>query len=222
MGIPQLLREKDPRKLGFLAWVVGAFVCAYLPTGLQRRFMHGMTIPLSVIAVVGLRDGLIPWKSKRRQILYLQRPKALALLVLGLASLSSIYFILGTSMFLALRPDAYFDSYGLVTAVDWLTVRAGRDDFVMSSERTGQLVAARAGLPVYLGHPMETVDYQKKTDQVSAFFEKKPGMATWNVSCCAWLIFGPYEGAQVGDNLSFPNYQKAYSNRQVTIYQKIP
>jgi hypothetical protein len=222
IGILQILREKDPPKLGFLAWMGGAFICAYLPTSLQRRFMHAMTIPLTVVAISGLKDSLLPWLARLRWANFWLRPKTAALLYIGLASLSSISLSLGTAIFMRLLPEDRFDPNYLVAAVDWLSTHADRNDFVISGEQTGQLVAARSGLPVYLGHPMETIDYPQKTQQVAALFSPSTVPEPWDLSCCEWVIYGPYERTSEEERFAFPNYREVFSNGEVTIYQRVP
>jgi hypothetical protein len=84
--------------------------------------------------------------------------------------MSSLALGIGYSIYAMSRPPELFDPVGLVQAVDWLSTNADPDDIVVSSLQTGQLIAARGGLRVYLGHPIETLEYKQKSAQVASLF----------------------------------------------------
>jgi hypothetical protein len=145
-----------------LSWIAAALLLAYTPFNLQRRFMHAFSLPLALLAVAGLRDMLTPWLSSRAPAWLSRRSSIVVVTVAALASISSLVVCLGNVLNISTKPAALFDPGDLVRSVDWISSHAGPDDLVFSTEMSGQLVAARAGLPVYLGHPIETLDYLKK------------------------------------------------------------
>ena len=56
-------------------------------------------------------------------------------------------------------------------AIDWFRTHAQYNDFVLAGEQTSQVLAQKAGVRVYSGHEMETLDYKTKKADVRAFFE---------------------------------------------------
>jgi hypothetical protein len=213
-----------------LAWCAGALALAYTPALLQRRFMLAYSLPLALLAVSGLRELArlsfpVSWAALRR-LFPARRPASLGLLYVLLASLSTFYLASGYSLVLAARPPGFFHPAALVQAVDWLASSAGPEEVVFSAEETGQLVAARAGLPVYLGHPIETLDYPLKTKAVSAFYQGEAGVEILHAGRARWVIFGPYERKIEPDLRGFPEsdggLKEVYRNPSVTIYQVAP
>ncbi len=181
-----------------LAWCAGALFLAYLPLVLQRRFMMAYTLPLALLAVYGLKAVLKTSARRVKASGFLAKPGPLVLAFVLLASLSSFYLVSGYCLVLAARPAEYFDPGELVQAVDWLAAGAGPEELVFSAEETGRLVAARAGLPVYLGHPIETLNYAEKTRLASGFFSGVEGSGLLQEAGVRWVLFGPYERALAG------------------------
>ena len=196
-GIVVSIKEKKPHLLGLIGWLVCAFALAYSPTLIQRRFLLGVTLPMAILGAQGL-DVLI-------QRMKVKKPLA-ALAVLVLCSLSSIYLIYGNVQLLKGLPAEAFYPAGMDEAFSWLTDNADPDDFVLGAETTGQLTAQKTGLRVYLGHEMETVNYEAKIIQVASWYQRNfPPEALKGIPV-EWVIYSPYEEAfnpqfQPGDNL---------------------
>ncbi|MBM3144537.1 MAG: hypothetical protein FJ010_06100 [Chloroflexi bacterium] len=196
--------------LAALIWLGGALVLAYLPWNLQRRFTHALMLPLAILAVTGLQDWSRRWSSPRARLL--------PLLLVGLSAVSSLYLTLGLSLYVSGRPSELFDPAPLVEAVDWLGARAGGDDVVLSSARSGQLLAARAGLVAYIGHPIETLDYDRKAAQVEAYFSGENTLTDLPACGCDWLVIGPYERAS-GGTFAPAGAALVYRNPEVAVYK---
>jgi len=212
-----------------LAWCLGALALAYLPLTLQRRFMMAYTLPLALLALYGVRALLRRLPSRREGAAGgLLKPGPLVLLFVLLASLSSFYLVSGYCLVLDSRPVEYFDPAELVQAVDWLAAEAGPEELVFSAEESGRLTAARAGLPVFLGHPIETLNYAEKTGLARAFFSGALGPGVLQESGARWVLFGPYERALAGwgeeAGLASPTgaLREVYHNASVSIYRFEP
>ena len=200
---------------GALLWVLTALLLTYLPWQLQRRFMFLFVAPLGIFAIFGLRDGIAHWLESRFSA-RLSHRRIGALLLVVFMSMSSLYLALGTSLYLSSRPDEFFDPASLVQTVDWLARHADKDDVVLSSERVGQLVAARTGLRVYIGHPIETLDYTNKKDLVQSLFAGEIDLDQLPACGCDWMIVGPYEHSLSDDIVS--SYDLVYQNQSEKIY----
>ena len=95
----------------------------------------------------------------------------------------------------------------------------------MASERTGWLIPVGSGLRTYVGHPFETLEYDRKTEEAAAFFAADGMTAVERADLlrrcgCKWLIIGPYErelGAS--EALLLPGTLKSsYRQGEVAIY----
>ena len=192
-----------------IIWLVGALILAYLPWNLQRRFTHALILPLVILAVTGLKDMLARWPASRR---------VLPLLLVGFSAISSLYLAFGLSMFVSSQPDILYDPAALVEAIDWLGTEASGEDVVLSAPRSGQLVAARGGLTAYIGHPIETLDYDHKARLVESYFAGAIGQAELPYCGCDWLIVGPYERA-LGSEFLPQDAELIYQNDDVAVYQ---
>jgi len=211
-----------PSLAAALAWVVAALMLAYAPFALQRRFMHANILPLSLLAVAGIKEVIHPWLEKRAPHWLAQRSRLWVVLLVVFVSLSSIVLALGNSLYVLSRPAALFDPVELVRAADWLEAHAGQDDVVLSTERSGQLIAARAGLPVYLGHPIETLDYERKTGRVAALYRGED-MGAWLAgSGVRWVLFGPYEQVLGGGTAPGLPLEIKFNDNGVLVYAVLP
>lgn len=171
------------------SWVAVALVLAYVPWNLQRRFLLGLTLPLGILATKGYQFVRARWAAPRWG--------AIAWLWVGLTMVSSLYLSLGGAWYILSRPKVAFDPLTLVQAVDWLGEAASGGDLVCASELTSRLVAERTGLRVYLGHPIETLDYERKKAQIENLFAGERPISWVEQVGCQWLIIGPYE-AELG------------------------
>ncbi|TET83608.1 MAG: hypothetical protein E3J37_05150 [Anaerolineales bacterium] len=209
-----------------LCWTVGALILCYAPLRLQRRFSVNLTVPLGLLAAMALGLGFLPWLSKHQQ--WKRWGSLLMLLVVVVASPSSLYLSAGNALYASGQPAPIFDPASLVRAVDWLGEHAGPDDALLASTRSGLLVPPRTGLRTYVGHPIETLDYTQKDEQVKAFF-RKDGMTMvermrFLSECgCDWVIFGPYEGGEdeAFDPGSLSVLQLEYQEQGIRLYRII-
>jgi hypothetical protein len=189
IGFWYSLRKQDLGGWTAAVWIGVALVLAYVPWNLQRRFLLGLTLPLGVLAAKSYQFVRARWPAPRWG--------TIAWLWVGLAMVSSLYLSLGGVQYILSRPKAAFDPLMLVQAVDWLGKAASEEDLVCASEPTSRLVAERSGLRVFLGHPIETLDYERKKAQIEDFFAGERPISWVEQVGCQWLIIGPYE-AELG------------------------
>ncbi|MBN2303159.1 MAG: hypothetical protein JXQ72_01700 [Anaerolineae bacterium] len=172
-------------------WIVAAPVLVYLPINVQRRLAEGVIVPLSILAVAGLRlafPHLRQWGRAQRIMLALVLPTAL-LLWLG-----------GT--FSALSPARpLFRPVDELRALDRLNAVAPQDSVVLSSKDTGNYLPARTNLIAYVGHGPETIDADDKEDRVEAFFagELDPAARRALLAGVDYVFYGPLEVPEDGE-----------------------
>ncbi len=210
------LKQKIPALGAALFWIVIAFLLAYSPFEIQRRFLLGITIPMSMLAVWALKEffetvaakspGLNRWRS------------GFILLFIFIASSSSIYLSLGRAVYLQTHPAEFFYPAGIDGAVQWLNQHAPADDFVLASKQTAQIVAQKTDLRVYYGHEMETLNFLAKQEDVKSFYENNNPSDWINSTSVKWIIYGPLE-QEIGSNfIPSSNLQLVYNDRDVKIY----
>ncbi len=220
IGLTSALRKRNAALLGAAAWTLAGFALAYAPFAIQRRFLHGVTIPLALLSAEGLRVTAAFFAQRFR--FFARRRAVFVILFIFLASVSSVYFVLGRSLFLRGRPAEFFYPASLDAAFAWLDDRAAPNDFVLSSAPSGLLAAQETGLRVYLGHPMETLHYPAKLEQVKSFYGGQAGLDWLRDSNVQWVLAGPYERRlSQNDFLPFDGLETAYQADGVTIYRVI-
>jgi len=150
------------------------------------------------------------------------------MLFLLFMSFSNIYLWLDVTRIAALtQPDPFFRPAAEVAAVDWLRENTPGTAVILGSYQTGNLVAARTGQRVMLGHWAETVDFADKEAIVNQFFDSSTSDA-WrqeelNKFRVDYVWFGPREQA-VGDfDPDTAVYlTPVYKNETITIFAVNP
>lgn len=172
------------------AWVVVMPVVVYLPINVQRRLAEGVIVPLSILAVAGLRlwfPGRRSWRRARAGVLALVLPTSI-LLWLG-----------GT--FNALNPSRpLFHPRDELAAMDTLDGVLPRDAVVLSLKETGNYLPARTNLVTYVGHGPETIRADEKESLAEQFFagDLDPAAQRALLDAVDVVYFGPLEQEQAG------------------------
>jgi len=220
----------SPRVPFLLLWVVVAFALAYLPWGLQRRFVEGVHVPLCVLAGYGLVGGLMPvlahplggiarlLRYSPRRLCWLTQA-----LILVLAAISNLYLVSNYALAAAARHPTLFHTADEVAAVEWLDVHSEWDETVLAAYETGNWIAGAIGHRVVLGHWAETVDYKVKRMQVAAFYatvtpqaERRTWLSRWGAR---YVYVGPEERALGSFDPAEADYlQPVFRQGEIVIY----
>lgn len=214
-GAVVAFRERSSHLGSVAFWTFAAFLLAYTPFYTQRRFLQNITIPLAILATQGL---IALFESSTSHRLILKRWKeSLVIMFVFLVSLSSIQLSLGQAIYIQTRPADFFYPTSLDHAILWLRENAQYNDFVLASEGTSQVLAQRAGVRVYHGHEMETLDYATKKENVSAFFQGDlPSLASKPIQ---WIVYGPTE-RKLGPDFQPPDsLELVYETKELQIYK---
>jgi hypothetical protein len=213
------------------AWLLAVALLVYAPLPAQRRFVQGAQVPLAMVATVGWTRVALPWLAQRRLVQRLAaRPRysvaglqrlATVLLVVLLA-LSNVYVFASVSFSnVVQQPDLLFRTTAEMDAVRWLREQGERGGVVLGSYQTGNLVAARAGNPVFIGHWAETVDFAEKEELVARFFDaatadswRQEMLADYDVRYVWW---GPREQALGDFRADESKYLRPVYENQVVI-----
>lgn len=202
-----------------LLWIGLVAVLAYVPWNLQRRFLEGVQVPLGLLAGVGLVEGLLSWGGQRNRRRWLAQ-----VVVVALAATSNLYLTAGLVLAAASRAPTLFWPADVLAGVDWLGRNSAWDETVLASFEVGNLIPARIGHRVVLGHWIETLGYTEKRRQVAAFYtadmpeaERRELLERWAVR---YVYLGPQEQVSGGFDPAMATYLKpAFRQGDVAIYR---
>ena len=168
-------------------------------------------------------------KFSHKQINLLLNNKILAgFLFMIFFALSNVYVLANDVLLYQNNSYPYFylaDDYS--QAMAWLKNNTNWNDVVLSEEVNGNFIPGMSGRKVYLGHGVETVDYENKKEKVEWFWEKdeesdkkKEFLAENGI---IYLFYSEAEKELGSFNPENKKYLKAvFRNQTVTIYQFIP
>ena len=211
------LRQRSPLLTSLLAWVVAAFLLAYAPFAIQRRFLLGATIPLGLLAARGIE---VSAKFISQRSAGASRRMPLIGLLAGLSiSMTSLIFFPAQALFMRRQPMDYFYPRTFDQAFSWISENTPADDVLLSATRTGQLIAQKTGRRVFLGHEMETLRYDGKAAAVESFYKGQPTVPDLVLNSVGWVIYGPYEREIDPNFIPPPSLKLAAQIGDVSIYQ---
>lgn len=158
-------RPQAPALL-LVGWVLVAPILVYLPLNVQRRLSEAVIVPLSILSVAGLQLLTIKLPGQS----YSKRWRSTRTLWLVPATLTTALILVGSS-FAPLSPGRpLFRPQAEIAAMDWLASRATANETVLGAPSTGNLLAARHDIQVYLGHGPETIGSDEREEQIERFF----------------------------------------------------
>jgi len=232
-GAVSVLRKKREGSVALVLWPVIVAPLLYLPLifNLQRRMIEGVHVPLSTLAAMGLRYGLLP--SLRRSPLAgwmagfgYPRHRFGWLAERGIVALTTIstwYLLASLTMAAAIGNDALYLTSSEVTAVDWLGRHTSSDDVVLSSYAIGGYIPARTGHRVFWGHWAESIYLPEKRAQAHAFYggsemlERRTFLARYDIQ---YVFYGPRERDLGGlDPWAIAYLEPVFSSGEVVVYR---
>ena len=210
------LKQKIPALGAALFWIAIAYLLAYSPADIQRRFLLGITIPMAVLSIWVLQK-LFETAAAKSPRLNRWRTSFI-LLFIFIASISSIYLSVGRAVYMQTHPSEFYYPAAIDDAAQWLNQHAPANDFVLASEPTAQIVTQKTDLRVYFGHEMETLNFDAKQEDVISFYRNnKPDDWIKNTSV-KWVVYGPLE-QEISSNFSpAQNLELVYDNEDVKIF----
>lgn len=167
LGIPRLVTatKADKRWLLPILWVIIVIVLLYAPIPTQRRYLLGVQSPLAILSVVGVLAIL-----KNRVVRLALVP------YVAVGSIAPMLLIFANVTTLSSVPRAMFYSADEVTVAEWIRENTATDTLILTtfepSERgTGGAVVAMTGRRVFIGHWIETADFDMKQAQLHQFYD---------------------------------------------------
>ena len=207
-----------------LIWAVVQAAMLYAPVSIQRRFVEGLQLPLSIAASVALfwiaRSSFTGSTVARRRKLFLGG-------AIVLASLTNVGFVIGQiasrgSVSGATDSRRYL-SADLLRAFDWLRTNSEPDAVLFSSYLTGNLAPSMTGLKVFLGHYAQTLRSDQKGAQVTEFYANTMGEEAarqlFTEHRVRYIIYGQFERA-ISSTFRAPSWLNlAYRSGDVEVFE---
>jgi len=220
VGMVVVWRRRDRGLALLMIWPPLVIALLYLPNiaNIQRRLLDALYVPIGVLAAVGIKTLTSRLRRARAR-----RIEALLVTVCCLSS--AIVLAIALRFASGAFAEAYIASDSW-RAMQWLSAHHQRSDRALSSPGAGQLLPAWAGVPVYVGHYSETLDYFQKIRNVRDVL--KPGepdtamRAFLHDNGITLLYWGPDEaltGYQPNDQ---PFLEPVHQDGTVTIYRVVP
>jgi hypothetical protein len=162
-GIGIALRRRESADLFLLSWVGSIAVLLYVPFALQRRFITGLHVPLTLLAAIGLEQIVWPRLRARRRALVTG-------LIVGFSALTSLFVPLVAVAGVAQGQPPLVMTRDEADACAWLGENTPWTDTVLTPPESGQFIPAWASNRVVYGHPFETIEAESKREESAHFF----------------------------------------------------
>ena len=202
-----------------LTWVGVTLLLLYIPLSFQRRLVEGLHVALGILAT----SGLLLWTGRYRERLAGQ----LIALTIGVLSLTSIYNLY--TDFKAIGKDQAGNHYYHLSgdeqaAIAWLGRETSSDDVILSNWFNGNLIPGLIGRKVYLGHQIQTTDWDGKNRSLDVFVHNTdPSLSQkFLKDHGVTYVFLSKNDILTQNGLKPENYRElksVYSQNEVTIYK---
>jgi hypothetical protein len=212
-------RRRSSLDVFLLAWLITNALLLYAPLSIQRRFSHGLSIPVALLAVQGIFYVLAPAPGRRR-----------ALTLAGLFALSlpsNLLVLLATLAGISDRSGQIFLRSEEVRSFAWIDAHAPANALVLASPEMGLFIPAYTARRVIYGHPYETIRAAEELQAVTAFYTDSlsadQALSFLAVRHVDYVIYGPREAALgPGPDPTRLGLQPAYEDHGLTIFEVRP
>ncbi|MBI1279352.1 MAG: hypothetical protein GC179_14585 [Anaerolineaceae bacterium] len=170
LGAKRLRAEANDRWWMPIVWVVLVVVLLYVPFPTQRRYLLGVQTPLGVLAAYGWSRAILTrFNAKRRPLATLLYFVIASIALVAIIAVNAIAFT---------RPEknlAAFYQPDEANGFAWLREHATESDLVLTTfdqngKGSGNRIVAATGLRVFIGHWIETANFQIKMSQIKQFY----------------------------------------------------
>lgn len=187
----ELIRSAEaPVVRRLIVWFLLGLILTIIPFNLQRRFMFGLSVPVTCLGMLAL-----PYAAEKLRYSMQKMNTACLILVLP----TPILLLVMTCSAIAARSPLYFIQRDEMDAIQWLSGQENGRALVLASDQTGSLLPAFSRLRVLYGHPFETIDADKEKDAVDSFYSGTMSLEesrTYLISNDVdWILYGPREKA---------------------------
>ncbi len=189
IGVKFLFEQRENRIVRkLIVWVVVGLLMTIIPFNLQRRFLFGMFIPITVLGIKAL-----PLAAEKIKM----STSRLWMICLVLSFLTPVFLFTMTVFAPVSHNPLYFYHSDELKAIEWLSTQSGQPVSVLASSETGLLVPSVKRVRVLYGHPFESLNAENNKLAVNQFFS-----GTMDKNNCReliisnhinWILVGPRE-----------------------------
>lgn len=164
----EIKRDKKIRII--FVWAVVYFLLIYLPINFQWKFGLGISVPLGILAGIGL-NSLAQFLNKKFRSNFF----TFIFIFLAIFISSSYNFLIfyGEIFGLQTRLEPFYLSKETVASFNWLKNNVKENEIILSSYETGTFIPRYSGKKVFLGHWAQTIFAEQKSHLVSNFYSQK-------------------------------------------------
>lgn len=167
LGVRQVSLTRDQQEkeriLFVFAWLGTTLFLLILPLNFQRKMIMGFQIPLSVLAIYGLKTLWQKIQSIRSSWLIL-------LLFFPIFFLQNFYLLNREINNLRENSKVYYLSFQLLQAQKWLEENLGDEEVVLANPAIGLITPPLSGKKAILGYPGNTNLFVEKAEELWDFF----------------------------------------------------
>lgn len=181
IGFEKFLSSRTLEKHMILSWIIAVLVLLYAPVFFQRRFTEGMHIPLSILTAVGVFTAasyVTRFFVKKLQGVFENVFIFACALLLSFGAFGTVWSAIYTIQ--SESQDAYY--YYILNAekegMEWVRDNTAQQDLILTNWFYGNVLPGIAGRKVYVGHKIQTPEFDSKIEKINSFLlEKDPEKA---------------------------------------------
>lgn len=227
-GLLVIIKKKQ-ELLGLVTWILGASVAIILfklfPYQSLRFVQTSNHIPLAILSAYLFNEL---WKRKKILIKIVVVIITIIIIINGL--IQSYFSIKSQGQFINQRvmasiplvpypPQVMYPLTDFYNGLKWLEEKTDRSSIVLSKITAGNYIPAYSGNFVYLGHVVETPNYDDRIGKADEFFsgnlEEKQALEFLKTENVGYVFYGPQEKEESVKDISvysflIPVYQTSF------------
>jgi hypothetical protein len=208
-------KEHDKRTQLLILWIAAGLALAYAPYDMQRRFIMGLSMPISILATIAIVNYFPKWSSG----------KYLFLLILLLMP-SNVLWIAKETYKVDQHQDLFGEYYYYVhdddlEAVQWLGKNTEVNDITLTNAVIGGFAVSKISHRVYLGEMSWTAYFSAKNETYYSFWRGEIDRFEFLKGADISYIYYGSKEREIGSFSpeTLPYLEKVFENDHVMIYE---
>lgn len=218
-GIERFFTEQTREQKLVITWIGVTAFLLYAPVGFQRRFIEGIYIPLAILATSGIYMLFDRQETRTKNLLII-----VTIMFLSLSNIFTVYNDV-KEIQSDTRDNYYYRlSQPELLAIRWLADHTGPNDVILANRFFGNLIPGLTGRTVYVGHKIQTTDFDAKIAKIDEFLtesDETKARSFLETNGITYIYLG------IGDSMvkyeftpdTKPYVTKVYEDAGVRIYQ---
>jgi hypothetical protein len=222
-GLPQWIKLRQPVIIPL--WIVANLINLYLPFSFSGRFILAFFVPVTVMAVFGMKEVVLPIiQTDKNQDG--KRSPFYAKIFFILMVPSNIFILIFAFQAAQNTPDfPYYYIEDEKRALEWLAQNSTGEDVLLADYPISSLAPRYFPGRVFLGHLNLTINLEEKRDMLIEYWDPETTAKQRDAFLNRWgisLIYqGRYENALTQEIVSPPG-TIIYQENEITIYAVQP